>query len=363
MSLNGGSSLGAISLCCLLLSSCGLTVPEVKEAWDQDIPGDPDLSKNKPPISGTAQIEFEIRRKIYCELKNAVHYVNQYTYWSSETPTSPQKKYRMIPDDWVAQLSLSLGVDESSALNPGVTFNEVMANAVKTFGVGNTVTTPQSFNFGLGGTLSSTATRTDKFDPVYSVKFLMRPYYSYDMCLPGNDLFEKIGLTPASSSPLLIQSDLGITKWLMGAMFVERTLPSQPGEQKSKGQKQKATKQGSISPQPAAVQGAGDKGGGGDKSGGGGGDKSGGGGGLGPFAVSIEIKFVIISSGSASPTWKLVSLSANTGSSPLFGVNRTRTHDLIISIGPDQSAAQNAALPLTIGNAVSNGVRSGTTAN
>jgi hypothetical protein len=357
MSQHGHGRLWALLLLCLVSSGCGLTVPDIKEAWDQDIPGDPDIRKDKPPISGTTQIEFEIRRKIYCELRDAVQDVNQYYYWSSETPTSPKTKHVMIPNDWVAQLSLSLEVDESSALNPGITYNQVMANAIKTFGVGNTVTSAQSFNLGFGATLSSTATRTDKFDPVYSVAFLMRPKQSYDMCQPQNDLFNLIGVTPASSSPFLIESDLGIDKWLMGAIFVERNLPSQPPVVKQ----QKKPKPGEKGTGAGGAKGGGAGAGVGMAGGAGAGDKGGSGGSLGPFAVSTELKFVILSSGNVNPSWKLVQVSENTGSSPLFGVNRTRTHDLIISVGPDQSSAQSAALPLTIGNAVSNGVRSGVT--
>src|ERR1700683_4076329 len=234
--MNGTTTRHLLALCLVasVLSGCGLTVPEIKEVWDRDFPGDPDIKKDKPPFSGTAQIEFEIRKKIYCELKDAVQYVNQFTYWSSDTPNGPRTIHRMISDDWVVQLSLSLEVDESSALNPGVTYNEVLANAIKTFGVGNTVTTAQTFNLGFGATLSSTATRTDKFDPVYTIKFLMRPFKSYDICEPENDIFYLNHLVPANSSPFLIVSDLGIKEWLNGAMLVERTLPSQPAEPKAK---------------------------------------------------------------------------------------------------------------------------------
>jgi hypothetical protein len=53
--------------------------------------------------------------------------------------------------------------------------------------------------------------------------------------------------------------------------------------------------------------------------------------------------------------------SANTGSSPLFGTGRTRTHDLIFTVGPDNADKRVAAYSLVRGNAVSNGVKAGTT--
>jgi hypothetical protein len=338
----------------LLLGGCGLSVPEIKEFWDQDFPGDPDISKNKPPFSGTAQIEYEIRKRIFCELKEAVMNVNQYYVTAGETPADMHFRRQMIPDSWIAQISLSLEIDESAALNPGVTFNQVMANAVKTFGVGNTVTTAQSASLGFGATLSQTVTRTDKFDPTYSIAWLMKPIKSYSACHPENDIFLQSGLTPAQSSPFLIESSLGIEKWLMGAMLAEDLLPSQPPEKPAKSKaksKTGDTKTGDTKTGGAKAAVAGSGGGGG----------GGGGGGLGPFSVSIEMKFVIISSGNFTPTWKLVNLSANTGSSPLFSTGRTRTHDLIITVGPDNADTRAAAYSLVLGNAVSNGVKAGTT--
>ena len=93
-----------------------------------------------------------------------------------------------------------------------------------------------------------------------------------------------------------------------------------------------------------------------------GGTGSGGGGGsIKPDTVSYEIKFVIVSSGNVTPTWKLVRFSANTASSPLFNVGRTRTHDLIITIGPNSNATDNVHLANQIGSAVSNANRAALT--
>ena len=189
------------------MGGCGLVVPDIKEAWDRDIPADPSIGRSA--FSGTGQIEFEIRKKVYCELKAAVIDVNEIP--AADVDYSGRKlsdETESFPSDWIAQVSLSLEVDESSALSPGVTFNEVMANAVKTFGVGktaSTVTAAQSFNLGFGGTLSSTATRTDKFDPTYSIAWLMRPYSPQGICSsPENDPFYANNIVPAQSSPLIV---------------------------------------------------------------------------------------------------------------------------------------------------------------
>lgn len=303
------------------LAGCGLTVPDIKEAWDVDRPAVVSANpvEDQPEISATAQIEFEIRKRIYCELKDAVQVVNGYnensgTYGELHTTT------QLIPNNWGAQISLSLQVDEFIALNPGVTYNNVMANAIKAFGPGNTVTTPQLFGLGFGANLSSTATRIDKFDPYYSIAWLMRKNTPHSICFSEeNDPFVKLNWKPATSSPFILESDLGIKKWLLGAMLVTNWLPS------------------------AGVPT--------------GGGASGGGAALGPYSVSNEIKFIIVSSGNVTPTWKLVRWSANTVNTPFFSTGRTRTHDLIITIGPANQGTSNANLALQIGNAVSNGNR------
>jgi hypothetical protein len=85
---------------------------------------------------------------------------------------------------------------------------------------------PQSFGFGFGGTLSSTATRIDKFNPYYTIEELAKPNTKYSVCHRENDPFVRLSKTPASSSPFILQSDLGIKDWLVGAMLVNRLLPS-----------------------------------------------------------------------------------------------------------------------------------------
>ena len=294
--------------------ACGsLTVPDIKEAWDSDKPAD--AAKGEAKIPGAAQIEFEIKKRIYCDLKEAVQEVNRYPVTSGSYNKQVVKQEGLLPFDWGAQVSLSLQVDEVSALNPGITLNDYMPNAIKIFNAKDTVTVPQSFTLGFGGTLSSTATRIDKFDPYYSIAFLMVPDTHTSVCRPENDPFVRQGWIPASSSPFILESDLGIKDWLLGAMIVDNLLPS---------------------------VGAPPKGGGKD-------------------TVTYEIKFVIVSSGNVTPTWKLVRVSANTGALPFFNAGRTRTHDLIITIGPSEGArAQQASqthLASQIGNAVSNANR------
>ena len=295
------------------LSGCGLTTPDIKEIWDEDV-----VLPNGAPgglkITGTALIEHEIKRKVFCELRDAIHAANKIPLEQSSTLHGKQSPYQpgLIPESWIAAVSISLQVDESSSLTPGVTFNEVLANATKSF-VHSVVTVGQSYNFGIGGTLSSTATRIDKFDPVYSVADLGKPYAKDSTCLPQNDLYKAMGVSPPRSSPFIIESDLGIKDWLLGAGIVNALLRSTP----IKG----------TSPDKSV-----------------------------PNTISYEIKFVIVSNGNLTPTWKLLKISANT-SGTLYTAGRTRTHDLIVTIGPPTQATSNTHLASQIGNVVSNANR------
>jgi hypothetical protein len=147
-------------------------------------------------------------------------------------------------------------------------------------------------------------------------------------CLPVNDpFFGAIGSTgepaPSSerrattfSSPLL-ENDLGITKWLKEAMFTNKALPSHDPSA--------ATSDGRT-----------------------------------PDTVSTEIKFVVLTSGNINPIWKLVPglVTFNNNSLPLVQAGRTRTHDLLITIGPPDSKTANSNLASQIGQAFSSALTS-----
>jgi hypothetical protein len=305
------------------LSGCGLSVPEIGELWDQDRLADP--AHGTPTLTATAQIEYEIKQKVYCELSYAVEQVENIRAGRNGRPA--------IPYDWGVQMQLSLEVDESVSLSPGVTFTQLLPGVMKIFGVFpnnslNSVGVAQSFSLGFGGTVSSEAHRIDKFNTYYSIKDLLQqatrhtgPCQIDGKPDPKQDVFISTDWTPAVSSPLLIQSDLALKNWLVGATFFDTVLPS-------------------TSPQP---------------SGGGKFTSSGGDSGFKQDSFSQEIKFIIISSGNVTPTWKLIQLSANTNA-PFFGTSRTRTHDLLITIGPPTTRTQNDFLASQIGQAVRSAV-------
>src|SRR5689334_22068127 len=122
-----------LSLVCVGLAGCGVSVPNIAEVWDADRPANPVTGELR--ISATAQIEFGIKKKVYCELKDAVKAVNDIPFQAgpSSRKLGPERK-GILPREWGAQVSLSLQVDESAALSPGVTLNQPMANAISVFG-------------------------------------------------------------------------------------------------------------------------------------------------------------------------------------------------------------------------------------
>ena len=282
------------------LAACGVSVPVIEEPWDTEVryPG------AAQSISATAQIEFQIYERIFCELHNAVNYVQTLHYINAQGKSRPS-----LPLNWGVAVAISLEVDEATALNPGLGVNKVFENAIHQFGPANipahTVSTPQSFNLGFGATFSSTASRIDKFNPYYTIAELWKPLpkNSGVSCDPEEEEFRRHGVIPASSSPFILDSDLGIKQWLRDATLVRNVLPS--GEAGS---------------------------------------------GLPP--ISYEIRFVIVSGGNITPTWKLVKWSANTGNAPFFSTGRVRTHDLIITVGPQTRSTENSHLASQIASGV-----------
>jgi hypothetical protein len=284
-------------LLCVAVCGCGTYVPQIGEIWDDN--------------SGTnaRDIERLIKEKVYCELQRAVTNVNTI----SEEPSENVQKFNPrtgllvavhpLPDDWGVQMQLNLIVEEVGSLNPGVTFADPL-RPVAIFGA----STSQSFSVGVGGTLSSDATRTDKFSLYYLVSDLMKD----TTCAGGVDP-QKI---PADS--LLLQSDLGIARWLKNALNVwYRT--------------------GIPRPLPQIA------------------------------SLSYDIKFDVVTSAYGLPGWKLARVATGSGGLNLLTAKRERTHEMILTFGPSQTSkpggtpqpnpiSLNSALASEIGTAVGSAV-------
>jgi hypothetical protein len=299
----------------------------IHEVWERDLPED--KANYIPPLTGTAQMEILIKIHIYCELKRAIQKTLEYPipYFAGANGPLLGKK-PLIPPKWIAQVALSLQVDEASAVSGGITLVDVLPNATIHFPNGN-VTSGQSRSQIFGASASTTATRTDKFNFSYSVDKL-KEFSPESICLhPENKLLSSL---KSRSSPL-IEGELGIEKWLVGALVADAFVPST------------GDAEGTGTSAPADAKTKASKGG-----------KSDSGKSTGTDAISEEIKFVIVTSGNFTPSWKLIRLTAN-NSGNFVNATRTRTHDLIITIGPNTLENSYAHLASQIGAAV--GSRSG----
>ncbi|MGY3132292.1 hypothetical protein ACVWZM_002974 [Bradyrhizobium sp. USDA 4501] len=241
----------------------------MQEAWE---------TSRTPVLTAGGYLEFKIREKIYCDIVQAVH-----------------DNDSLLPAKWGAQTTVDLQVDETGALNPGVSFIDPLTDG-------------QSRSLGLGATLSSQGTREDKFGTYWNLDKLRK--FSGGTCDQDRPALH--------GSSLLLESHLGISEWLRDRLQSELALPSS----------QLPTDAGDTFKQDV---------------------------------LSYHVKFVLISSGTINPVWKLVRFSAGDGST-LASVNRTRTHDLLITFGPAfKPGTANVALishqAQEIGIAVSNGNR------
>jgi len=189
---------------------------------------------------------------------------------------------------------------------------DLQADETGAFNPGATFISPlrgtDTFSLGLGGTLSSQGTREDKFGVYWNLDKLTN--------VKGTLCDQK---QHEDGSSLLLQSDLKIKEWLFDALYVDYYTPSSELTKNADG----AFKQEYL---------------------------------------SYHVKFVVISSGTATPTWKLARFTSGNGTLPLFGLNRTRTHDLLMTFGPaykpgSPNFAINSHTIQEFGTAASNGNR------
>jgi hypothetical protein len=211
-------------------------------------------------------------------------------------------------ETWAAKVTLKIQVEEKTSFAPGISFNTIFPNGTTTFGT-QTITTAQTFSFGIGGQFSTDATRIEQ----------LGFFLQFDR-LPKEPVKCPVGQGPH------IEGDLKFGEWLNTALFLDLT-------------------PGTLFPIHGAAAG----------------DPS-----QLPYdVISHEVQFVIIAGANVTPTWKLVAVTANpTG--PLLGATRTRTDDVLITIGPtvdDLKGGKGAKGPSTavenshLASQISSGIR------
>jgi hypothetical protein len=155
------------------LFGCGLYVPEI-----QEFPG--------TSVDGQLLVQA-IVRSVHCEVRNAITYVLDQD--RKLAPLNGGFRSAQWLENWGAELTLTLQIEEKTLLNPTAAW------------VPHTALT-SLFTLSGGLNASSDATRIDKLNFYYTVKELSHE----GTCAPDPD-------PPLGS--LLIQSDLKLREWLL----------------------------------------------------------------------------------------------------------------------------------------------------
>jgi hypothetical protein len=336
------------------LGGCGAFVPEFGEPYDTAVPD--------------ALIDAIVSH-VHCEVKSQIEFFildDVSLAKSAGLPGGPApRRHLQWLDDWGAQLSLTLTVEEKSALSPGVTLNKVLPNAVTVFPSGN-ITTPQSESVALGASISAGATRKAVVAWFLDFREFTKEYPDRPSTLaklaaknikpparPVTDLMKK--LTPELAAAKVTYERLEREAIAAGSDSYA-SICNRPGGVLIEGNL-KFREWLYMMLRPTFVEG----------------------GVAGDFAKALQneikvakkdvlqnqITFAVQYGGNATPTWKLVRVSANP-SSTFLSAQRSRTQDLVITLGPapnDAAAAaqqrqQNQDLAAAIGIAVANAINS-----
>jgi hypothetical protein len=185
-------------------------------------------------------------------------------------------------DKATAKISLKLTVDEKSTINAGLSYSDFYTNAISTIGK-TIISTPRSFVLGASAGGSSDATRIDNSDYTLSVGNVFVRDSAY---YPGGQVCKTL------HDGFGMDSDLHIKDWLRSRL-----------------------EQYALHPEIKQNE---------------------------PDTLTTDITFIFAYNGNVTPTWHLVPTSYNTGGSSFFNAARTRTNDLIITIGATKDLAATA---------------------
>jgi hypothetical protein len=142
-----------------------------------------------PPLEDDAITVSQIVQRVKCELWDAVPPPE------GSYPTGPYQWLR----DWTAKVDLTLETDDTGGISPGATF----INPMRSITLPASGTFPQSFSFGVGGGISTTASRTETLSFTLSFAELRNRQYR-GTCDPAKGL----GLL----------GNLGLKEWMQAAL-------------------------------------------------------------------------------------------------------------------------------------------------
>jgi hypothetical protein len=305
----------------LTLSGCGFGVPNMRLSLGDDA--------KKEGLRESNLVAF-----VKCQLHEAVqHALDQdardeqaITKGTNGTPEYPHLDWLR---SWGAAVSMKIVVDEKSTVAPGITLNSPMENVVSSFASGGNVTASQSFNLGIGASFSSDATRTE------TVSF----YFPFQQLLDEEFRpHDKSDCKELPQFPKTLDGDLKLEDFMMDKYYMATNtgvLLKKPAKAGAKfGRDSEVNFDSSVSPFDT---------------------------------FTYEVQFVVAESGSLTPAWKLIRISAN-NTGTLFNGGRTRTDDILFTMGKavttadgknvqPSTAAANQNLANLIGQAVAASLR------
>jgi hypothetical protein len=311
-----GSSLALTIVASFGLAGCGLYVPE-KNILAPD-------TLDKDNLSSGGKYEDMIVIHILCE--TAVGLKKAYELVEAEEGTPAKLTQLAWLKDWGTAISLSITAEDQSGLSPGLTLTTPFNNRLFSFPTGGNVTSPQSFNFIIGGSASASATRAELIQYTYTNNGLLKVA---DGLLK---ISNKLSSNPpdyddackTSQTGVLIDSDLKIWEFIYDKAVIASNLNASafvPIQEKDGtkltdgGKKVPIFKTVGYTRHPSW-----------------------------PLynTFTENITFTAILGGTVTPTWKLARVSANTSGS-FLSATRTNTNQLTITMGPIQTQASATA--------------------
>jgi hypothetical protein len=187
------------------VGGCGLSVPEKYVLT-------PDRLDQSTNLSSGGNYEDMIIQHIYCEIAVGL----KKAYVQVKTPESNKQVQLNWLSDWGTAITLAITAEDQSGLNPGLSLTMPFENRVFTFPTGGNVTSPQSFNFGIGGSASTSATRSETIQFTYTnegllqeAEYLLKEQPNFDKEQPDYDDACKF-----LQSGVMIDSDLKIWEFI-----------------------------------------------------------------------------------------------------------------------------------------------------
>jgi hypothetical protein len=232
-------------------------------------------------------LAIKIRAKVFCDLVEAANSAIGTTYYPDPEKGKASRAPYPVLKNFGVQMQLTITIDETGAIDPSGALTHILPNAL----VGKVVAS-QSVSLNSSAVISSQAVRIDTYYSYFTIERLTNPK-NKELCSHRNT-------TINTWSNLL--SDLRIKEFLGNATYSATIIHS--SEAPAKGNAKTAK-----------------------------------------FDIfSYDTKFVVQTSLGINPVVKLASQSVGSGTNPLVNANRTRTHELLLTFGPDNDGPITAAL-------------------